>query len=112
MAQAAILWLVVLVALVILFAMVARRMSVLVGRTRDLEQFQQQVGGIDSRLDAVVGPLVTRLDEIRRRSGDPQGLADGLPVAQEALRGTRRGGPRGQGAGSARRPGVGIRRRA
>lgn len=87
MAQGAILWLVIFVVLVILFVIVVRRMSVMVARTRDLERFQRQVAGLEARLAATVDPFVARLDEIRRRSGDPRDLANGLPAAQDTLRG-------------------------
>jgi hypothetical protein len=87
MSQAAVLWLVLLlVALVVLFAMVARRMSVLVARTRDLERFQRAVASLDARLAATVDPLVAQLDEIRRRAGDPQALARAFSASQATLR--------------------------
>ena len=51
-------------------------MSVLVARTRDLEQFQRAVAELDAALGtAIVDPLVTSLDEIRRRAGDPVGAS-------------------------------------
>lgn len=86
MLLAAIVWLALLCALVLLFVSVARRMSTMAGRTRDLERFQQQVTGIEARLAATIDPFVARLDEIRRRSGDPRELADALPASQDTLR--------------------------
>jgi hypothetical protein len=80
-------WLIVLAALSVLFAIVLRRMSVLVARTRDLERFQHAARSLDARLAGTVEPLVTRLDEIRRRAGDPQALAGQLGPAQATLRG-------------------------
>jgi hypothetical protein len=84
--QGAILWLVVLVALGIVAAVTVRRMSVLAARTRSLERFQKGVTGIDARLAATADPFVAQLDEIRRRSGNPQALSAALPATQEALR--------------------------
>jgi hypothetical protein len=80
-------WLIVLAALLVLFAVVLRRMSVLVARTRDLERFQHATRSLDARLAGTVEPLVVRLDEIRRRAGDPQALAAQLEPAQATLRG-------------------------
>lgn len=79
-------WLIVLAALAVLFAIVLRRMSVLIGRTRNLERFQSATRSLDARLAAAIEPLVSRLDEIRRRAGDPSGLATQLEPAQAALR--------------------------
>ena len=56
------------------------------GRTRDLEQFQRAVAGLDAGLTAIVDPLVATLDEIRRRAGDPAGLAAGLEATKANLR--------------------------
>ena len=75
----------VLIGLLVLFLLTTRRMSVLIARTRDLEQVQQAVESIDLRLAAVTDPLVARLDEIRRRAGDPQALARELEPAQAML---------------------------
>jgi hypothetical protein len=84
----AILWLVligVLAGLLMVFLVTTRRMSVLIARTRDLERVQRSVESIDLRLAAVIDPLVARLDEIRRRGGDPQALARDLGPAQAML---------------------------
>jgi len=86
MPQGAILWLVILGVLAVLFVIVLRRMSVMIARTRDLERFQKQVTSLDGRLATTADPFVARLDEIRRRSGDPRELAAGLPAAQETFR--------------------------
>ncbi len=80
-------WLIVLIALAAMFAIVLRRMSVLVARTRDLEHFQRSAGSLDTQLAAITEPMVSRLDDIRRRAGDPQALADHLEATQTALRG-------------------------
>ena len=84
----AILWialLAVLIGLLALFLGTTRRMSVLIARTRDLEQVQRSVASIDLRLAAATDPLVARLDELRRRTGDPQALARELEPAQATL---------------------------
>ena len=86
MPQAAILWLVVLLVLAALFLLTLRRLSTLVGRTRTLERYQKQVAQLARRLSATADPFVVQLDEIRRRSGDPRGIADAMPGAQDALR--------------------------
>jgi hypothetical protein len=85
--QAALIWLgLLLLVLLALFFLTVRRMSVLVGRTRDLEQFQRAVAGLDAGLAAIVDPLVATLDEIRRRAGDPPSLAAGLEATKANLR--------------------------
>jgi hypothetical protein len=83
-----ILWLAligVLAGLLTVFLVTTRRMSVLIARTRDLERLQRTVESIDVRLAAVIDPLVARLDEIRRRAGDPQALARDLEPAKAML---------------------------
>lgn len=88
MMAGAILWIAliaVLFGLLALFLGTTRRMSVLIARTRDLEQVQRSVESIDIRLAAVTDPLVARLDELRRRTGDPQALARELDPAQATL---------------------------
>src|SRR4029079_11904973 len=88
MPQAAIIWLgLLLLVLVVLLAITARRMSSLIARTRDLEAFQRSVAELDGALGAAVDPLVLQLDDIRRRAGDPVSLARGLAAVQAELRG-------------------------
>jgi len=88
MPQAAIIWLgLLLLVLVVLLAITARRMSSLIARTRDLEAFQRSVAELDGALGAAVDPLVLQLDDIRRRAGDPVSLARGLDTVQAELRG-------------------------
>ena len=86
MGQGALLWLIVLVVLVALFLLTLRRLSTLMGRTRTLERYQKQLTQLAKRLGATADPFVAQLDEIRRRSGDPRGLAEAMPGAQDALR--------------------------
>ncbi len=80
-----ILWVGLLVVLFLLFLLTLRRLSVLIARTRDLEQVQRSVDSIDRRFAAAIGPIVNRLDEIRRRSGDPLVLARELDPARGML---------------------------
>jgi hypothetical protein len=80
-----IIWLVVLVALLGLFLLTVRRLSVLMGRTRDLERYQRLVRQLDRRLGETADPFLAQLDEIRRRSGDPRTLGASLPAVQDAL---------------------------
>ena len=80
------LWLVVLAVMGVLALMILRRMSQLAGRTRELERFQRAARDLDSRFAAAAYPLVTSLDEIRRRAGDPALLAERLPDLAAALR--------------------------
>jgi hypothetical protein len=85
--EAALLWLGLLVAVLLgLFLVTARRMSKLIARTRDLEAFQRAIADLDASLGTVVDPLVTQLDEIRRRAGDPVSLSRGLDAIQGHLR--------------------------
>ena len=86
MGQGALIWLIVLVVLAALFLLTLRRLSTLVGRTRTLERYQKQSAQLARRLSATADPFVAQLDEIRRRSGDPRGLAEAIPGAQDALR--------------------------
>jgi hypothetical protein len=83
---AVLLWLVILVVLAALFLMTLRRLSTLMGRTRTLERYQKHSTQLSTRLTATAEPFILQLDEIRRRSGDPRGLADAMPGAQDALR--------------------------
>ncbi|HEY4752185.1 MAG TPA: hypothetical protein VIH37_02800, partial [Candidatus Limnocylindrales bacterium] len=52
-----------------------------------LERFQSDVSGIYGRLAAIVDPLVTRLDEVRRGARDPADLGPELAAARTSLRG-------------------------
>ena len=86
MPEAALLWLgMLLLVLLGMFALTARRMSKLIARTRDLEAFQRAVADLDSSLGAIVDPLVAQLDDIRRRAGDPVSLSRGLDAIQGQL---------------------------
>jgi hypothetical protein len=80
-----ILWVGLLVVLLLLFLAVLRRLSVLIARTRDLERVQRSVESINRRFAIAIGPIVDRLDEIRRRSGDPMLLARDLDPARSML---------------------------
>jgi hypothetical protein len=80
------LWLLLLAALSLVAAIVIRRMSRLIARTRELEGFQGAARRLDARFTNTVEPLVIRLDELRRRAGDPAVLAEMLPPAAETLR--------------------------
>jgi hypothetical protein len=81
----AIIWAGLLVALVALFVVITRRMSTLIGKTRGVEELQRSVESMDRRLGAAVDPVVTRLDGIRRRAGDAEGLARDLVPARAML---------------------------
>ena len=83
----AIVWAALLGALLALFVGVARRMSAMIGRTRDLERLQRSVESIDRRFGAVAEPLVARLDGlIRRQAADAEGLAREVDPARATLR--------------------------
>jgi hypothetical protein len=85
--QAALLWLgLLLLVVLVLLVLTARRMSLLIARTRALESFQATVAELDSALGTAIDPLVAQLDEIRRRAGDPVSLAKGLETIQAELR--------------------------
>jgi hypothetical protein len=81
----AIIWAGLLIALIVLFVAVTRRMSILIARTRELERLQRSVESIDLRLGAAVDPLVARLDGLRRHAGDVEGLARDLVSARAML---------------------------
>jgi hypothetical protein len=85
MTVGAIIWAGLLVALVVLFIAIARRMSILIARTRDVERLQRSVESMDRRLGAVVEPLVVRVDAILRHAGDAEGLARDVVPAQGIL---------------------------
>ena len=86
MTAGAVVWAGVLVALCVLFVAIARRLSALIARTRELERIQRSVESIDRRLGAAADPLVARLDGIRRHAGDTEGLARDLGPARSMLR--------------------------
>jgi hypothetical protein len=79
-------WLIILAVLAVGFLIVLRRMSMLVGRTRDLERFQRAAAAVDERFGAAVEPLEARLADIRRHTGDPAALRAELDPAQATLR--------------------------
>jgi hypothetical protein len=73
-----IVWIGLLLALGWLFVAVVRRMSWLIGVTREFERFQGAVESLDLRLGSAADPVMIRVDEIRRRSGTPETLATDL----------------------------------
>ncbi len=80
-----ILWLVLLVALGVLFAITVRRMSALIARTRSLERFQRGVESIDRRFAACTMPLVKTFEDTRRGPADPVRLREHLEESQDVL---------------------------
>lgn len=86
MTSGAELWLLLLAVLSFVAALVTRRMSRLVARTRELEGFQGAARRLDARVINTIEPLVAELDGLRRRAGDPAVLAELLPTAGETLR--------------------------
>ena len=78
-------WLIILAVLIVGFLIVLHRMSLLIGRTRDLEQYQRAVAALDARLGALVEPLEQGLGDIRRHAGDPAALRGALDGAQAGL---------------------------
>src|SRR5512147_314482 len=81
-----VIWLLGLAAMAVAAVVVLRRMSRLIGRTRELERFQRTVTTLDARFAAAADPLVAALDELRRRAGDPRALAERLPGLSSELR--------------------------
>jgi hypothetical protein len=79
-------WLIILAVLIVGFLIVLRRTSLLIGRTRDLEDYQHAIAALDARLGAIVEPLERALGDIRRHAGDPRALRGALDDAQTALR--------------------------
>jgi hypothetical protein len=79
------LWLALLAVLAGLAAMVVRRMSRLVDLTRTLEGFQRATRQLDAHVGAAAEPLVAQLDELRRRAGDPQAVAQAVAPVAAAL---------------------------
>ena len=101
------LWIAVLGVLALAAWIVVRRMAALARRTRGLEQFQRDIAEIDVRMAALLGPLVMRLDDLRRLTGDPSAVASDLGPASATLeelaavaRGTRPPAPLAQRAGT------------
>jgi len=78
--------LVLLLVLGVAAVLILRRVARLAARTRELQGFQHGALTLDARFAAAAGPLVARLDEIRRRAGDPKVVEAMLPDASEALR--------------------------
>jgi hypothetical protein len=85
MPLATILWLVLLVALGVLFLVTLRRMSALIARTRSLERFQRGVDSVERRFAGFALPLVKTLDDTRRSPGDPSALREQVGEAQDVL---------------------------
>jgi hypothetical protein len=79
------LWLVVLVALGVLFARTARRMTRLAARTRELGAYQTALAELSARTAVAVDPVIAHLDEVRRRSGDPVRVAASVARAAEEI---------------------------
>lgn len=78
-------WLAVLVAMIVLFTVVARRLRVLTARTRGLERVQQQAEALERRFSATVNPLVARLDDLRRHAAEIVSVEQEVSAAQVVL---------------------------
>lgn len=78
-------WIGLLAILAVAAWVVTRRVTTFAGRTRGLEQFQRDVTSIETRMAAVVGPLVLELDDLRRLAGDPEAVASELEPAMASL---------------------------
>lgn len=79
-------WLALLLALAVASVLIVRRTSALAAQTHELERFQRAVDDLNGRFATTVDPLFPKLDEVRRRSGDPAALSDAIPEAAERLR--------------------------
>jgi hypothetical protein len=79
------LWLVVLVALAIVAVIALRRTAELAAGPRELDRYRAEVASIEARLTALVVPLVRRLDDLRRLSGDPVSVAEEIGPAMATL---------------------------
>ncbi len=73
------------IALVVLFALVARRTAQVVAETRDAEAFRRAIADLATRLDISLGGLVERIDAVRRHTLPPGGISDNLAAAFDAL---------------------------
>ncbi len=80
------LWLLLLAILAFAAALILRRMGRLIARTRELEGFQRSARQLDRTFGATADPMVASLDELRRHTGDPQGLVGLLGPGSETLR--------------------------
>ena len=80
------LWLLVLAVAALAAAVFLRRTARLAGGTHELERLQSDVAGINQRLAAVVDPLVSQLDEVRRGARDPAEMRTDVDEARATLR--------------------------
>jgi hypothetical protein len=79
------LWLGLLILLGVMFVITVRRMSALIGRTRDLERYQGAVDALDRRFAGVSLPLIQSLDAARRHAGGPEALREQVAEADAVL---------------------------
>jgi hypothetical protein len=83
---AEVVWLAVLAGLAAVATLVVRRMSRLIGRTRDLERFQRSATELELRFRSIADPLIANLDAGRRGAVDADELLVTLAAATGALR--------------------------
>lgn len=76
-------WLVLLAVAGALFLRTARRMARLAAIARGLAAYQAALAAIRDRVTAAADPLLARLDELRRRSGDPASVP---ALVEDAMR--------------------------
>lgn len=74
-------------ALAALALLVFRRTGVIAARSREANTARQLVTGFVARVDAVLGPIIERVDTVRRRTADASAIADDLEAAQDAVAG-------------------------
>src|SRR4051794_37159719 len=79
-------WLLVPAGLAGVVVLLLRRASVLAPRAHHLKPYPAPARALSARLAVVADPFIAQLDEIRRRGGNPQGLAEVTTRTQDEQR--------------------------
>jgi hypothetical protein len=79
--------LLIFLALLGMFAVVLRRVGVVIGESREHAAFRESVQDLAVRIDATLGGVIGKIDALRRQQVEPAEIAESLDGALEALLG-------------------------
>jgi len=75
----------IFVALVVVFAVLLRRIGRLMGEQRETAAFRRSVQDLATRIDATLGSTITQVDAVRRQQKDAETITESLDATLEAL---------------------------
>ena len=75
----------IFVALLVAFLVLLRRVSLVMGETRELISFRRSVTDLAGRIDATLADITAKVDAVRRRQTEAAMISSDIDLALEAL---------------------------